>query len=167
MGKENQADRANALLKGEFGSDITLTILFFLADLGETDISGTFIWQDAVSESEHYYSNIQECYDSARAYLTAKCHNTAMYLGSFDKVKQLIYNDYINDNVELCSFFNCTAPTLTISEIVKLYALLRYEIDGDRTIHFSEDIVIDLKDDMMLPDTDASLLRSNKPSIPI
>lgn len=72
MGKENQAAHANALLKKEFGNDLTLEVIYFLTDLGDTEFSETFIWQDEAAESEPYYSNIEECYDSAREYLTTK-----------------------------------------------------------------------------------------------
>lgn len=163
MGKENQAARANELLMKEFGSDITLKVIFFLADLGEAELSETFIWQDEDIESEPYYTDIDECYNSAKEYLTAKHRKIEHYLGSFKQVKQLVYTDYIKNDVELCSFFDATAPFLTITEAVKLYAQLRCEIDGDKTIRFAQGAVIDLMDDAVLPATDVVQLMSSQP----
>lgn len=147
MGKENEAAWANRKLREEFGEDITLEVLFYLADLGEETLSETFIWQDKNAEGEPYFDDAEECYHSARAYLLLKLNDKKQYMGDYGKVKAQILEDYLKNDVELCSFFVASAPELTIEETVKLFAELRKEIDRDAVIHFVEGTAVDLSND--------------------
>lgn len=73
-----------------------------------------------------------------------------IYKGSYEQVKQQIYTDYKNDDVELCSFFSAAAPDLTIDEVVKLFAELRHEIDGDTVLHFAEGTATNLYSELVV-----------------
>lgn len=57
-----------------------------------------------------------------------------VYHGNFEEVYNQIKKDYLSNDVELISFFNAKAPDLTIEEIIKLYARLKDEIDGDELL---------------------------------
>lgn len=74
-----------------------------------------------------------------------------VFKGTYAQVKQQIYAEYKNHDVELCSFFEATVPDLTIYETVKLFAELRHEIDKDTVLHFAEGIATDLGSDTVVP----------------
>ena len=63
-----------------------------------------------------------------------KTNNKIIYYGNFEEVYTQIKKDYLSNDVELINFFNAKTPDLTIEEIIKLYARLRAEIDGDKLI---------------------------------
>lgn len=73
-----------------------------------------------------------------------------VYKGSYAQVKQQIYEDYRNHDVELCSFFDAIVPDLTIEETVNLFATLRAKIDGDTVLHFVEGNATNLSNDVVV-----------------
>lgn len=69
------------------------------------------------------------------------------YKGTYEQVREQLYAAYINGDTELCSYFDASAPDLTIAETVKLFAELRDKIDGDTVIRFCEGTAINVESD--------------------
>jgi len=60
--------------------------------------------------------------------------------GNFEEVKNKILDEYRKNDVELISILSTVkAPDLTIEEVTKLYAQLRYLIDKDIVIRLTHE----------------------------
>lgn len=73
--------------------------------------------------------------------------------GNYNQIKEKILNDYQNNDNSICDYFASTICTdLSIEEVTKLYAELRYKCDGDITCNIiDKDNVMLLAEDKIAP----------------
>ena len=86
--------------------------------------------------AEKYPAAVVAKEDAVLPWVKVKSEPETFYKGNYAEVRQQIMDAYHSDDVELAMLLNNLGTNLSLSDAFQLYADLRQEIDGDKTLCF-------------------------------